>query len=240
MTLYFIKTNNNLVNLIAGKKLTLTKTLVIKLAQEYDKLFKLVALVFINAMMRVSGIEPGIVRIEYPEIFTEETERGIMDFPVLTRHGYYILFEFHSTPLDEPTLLRDFQYLANFRVRVKLTAKLHIISSEREKKSVRKVAITPDWDFAPDFTFLIDLDGDEILNSIKYKLQHEISLDDMDAYFLAVLPFTSHEMEMVDFVVYLIYFINEIELSQVHKYIIKLSQILWVNALIKDEDLKMN
>ena len=160
-----------------------------------------------------------------------------MDFPVFTRHGYYILFEFHSTPLDEMTLLRDFQYLANFRVRVKLTAKLHIISSEREKKSVRKVAIMPDWDFAPDFTFLIDLDGDEILKSIKYKLQHEISLDDMDAYLLAVLPFTSHEMEMVEFVVYLIYFINEIELSQVHKYIIKLSQILWVNALIKDEDL---
>ena len=137
------------------------------MAQEYDKLFKLVALVFVNALMRVSGVEPGIIRIEYPEIFTEETERGIMDFPVLTRQGFYIIFEFHSTPLNERTLLRNFQYLANFRVRVNAPVKLHIISIENVKKSLRKVPITPYWDFEPDFTFLIDFDGDEILNTIK-------------------------------------------------------------------------
>ena len=196
------------------------------------------ALAFINAVMRVSGLEPGIIKIENQEVFTEEAERGIMDFPVLTISGHYTLFEFHSTPLTEKLLLRNFQYLANFRAKVDYPVELHIISIEKLKKSVRSVLITPDWEFSPKFTFLIDFDGDKILNTIKNKIENEIELTDMDAYLLAVLPFTSHEMETVEFVKQLIYFINEISLSETHKYIIKLSQILWVNALVKDESLK--
>lgn len=227
-----------MVNFLAGKKLILKISLMVKLAQEYDKLFKLVALVFINALMRVSGIPPGIVRIEYPEVFTEETCRGIMDFPVLSILGFYIIFEFHSTPLDESKLLRNFQYLANFRARVDAPVTLHIISIEKVKKSKRKVKITPEWDFEPEFIFLIDFDGEEILNTIKYKIEHELSLTDIDAYLLAVLPFTQHEMSTVELVEHLCYYVNEIKLSEVYKYIIKLSQILWVKALIKDESLR--
>jgi len=40
------------------------------LAQEFDKMLKLTALIFINALMRISGFQPGIIRIEYPEVFT--------------------------------------------------------------------------------------------------------------------------------------------------------------------------
>lgn len=65
-----------------------------KLAQEYDKLLKLVTLVFVNALMRVIGMKSGIIRIEHPEVFTEDGGRGIMDFPVLTIDRKYIIFEF--------------------------------------------------------------------------------------------------------------------------------------------------
>ena len=228
-----------MVNSYAGIKLTQNLNAGDNLAQEYDKLFKIVALVFINAMMRVLGLEPGIISMEYPEVFNQETQRGIMDFAVLTKMGYYIIFEFHSTPLSEKILLRNFQYLADFRVNVKLPVNLHILSIEKIKKSVRSVKITTDWEFRPKFTFLIDWDGDEILNSIKDKIENNKVLTDMDAYLFAVIPFTKHEMDTVELIKELCYFVNEIELTEEHKYIIKLVQILWVNALVDDEELSL-
>ena len=177
--------------------------------------------------------------MEYPEVFNQETQRGIMDFAVLTKMGYYIIFEFHSTPLSEKILLRNFQYLADFRVNVKLPVNLHILSIEKIKKSVRSVKITTDWEFRPKFTFLIDWDGDEILNSIKDKIENNKVLTDMDAYLFAVIPFTKHEMDTVELIKELCYFVNEIELTEEHKYIIKLVQILWVNALVDDEELSL-
>lgn len=187
--------------------------------------------------MRILGLKPGIVRIEFPEVFSQDLERGIMDFPVLTKMGYYIIFEFHSSPLDEAKLLRNFQYLANFRVRVKFPVAMNIVSTERIKKSLKSIAITPDWDFAPDFYFTIDLNGDEILNSIKYKIENNIDITDEDAYLFSILPFTKYEKDTVDWICELCYLINDVEISQEHKYIIKLCQILWVHALIKSENL---
>ncbi len=200
-------------------------------------MLKLTALIFINALMRISGFQPGIIRIEYPEVFTQETDRGIMDFPVLSIENIYILFEFHKSPLTSRILLRNFQYLAEFRVRVKHPVAMHIISLDPLKRSVRSVQITPEWRFAPGFTFLIDFNGDKILSNIKNKLNNNIQLNEDDAYFLAVLPFTKHEKEMVEFVVELCYWVNEVEMPEEFRYIIKMSQILWVNVLIDDEKL---
>lgn len=114
---------------------------------------------------------------------------------------------------------------------------MHIISLDKLKKSIRSVAITSKWNFEPDFTFLVDFDGDEILNSIKDKLENNIELTEDDTYLFAILPFTTHKMDTVAFVEMLCYFVNEIDIQKELKYIIKLSQILWVNALIKDENL---
>ena len=101
------------------------------------------------------------------------------------------------------------------------------------------IEITYDWEFRPKFTFLIDWDGDEILNSIKDKIENNKVLTDMDAYLFAVIPFTKHEMDTVELIKELCYFVNEIELTEEHKYIIKLVQILWVNALVDDEELSL-
>ena len=40
------------------------------MAKEQDKLFKLSTLVFINALMKILGLTPGIVSVEFPEVFS--------------------------------------------------------------------------------------------------------------------------------------------------------------------------
>ena len=150
--------------------------------------------------------------------------------------GHYIIFEFHKLPLTEKIMLRNFQYIANFRTRVKQPVSMEILSLDETKSSVRSVEIMPDWFFKPNITFLIDLDGDEILSIIKDKLEHNIDLTDMGAYLFSVIPFTKHKKDTVELVDELCHFVNETNIPQVYKYIIKLSQILWVQALIKDEE----
>lgn len=60
----------------------------------------------------------------------------------------------------------------------------------------------------------------------------------MDAYYLALMPFFRHEKSREEVLGYMCHFINEIEISEEHKYIIKLVQILSVNALFSDEKQK--
>lgn len=57
----------------------------------------------------------------------------------------------------------------------------------------------------------------------------------MDAYNLSLLPFYRNEKSREEMLEYMCYFINEMELSEEVKYIIKLIQILSVHALFTDE-----
>ena len=57
----------------------------------------------------------------------------------------------------------------------------------------------------------------------------------MDAYCLALMPFFRHKKSREEVLEHMCHFINEIEISEEHKYIIKLVQILSVNALFSDE-----
>lgn len=101
-------------------------------------------------------------------------------------------------------------------------------SQEKIKKSLKSVPITPDWNFEPKFSFIVDLDGEEILNNFMNKLNNNIELTDEDAYLFSVLPFTSHEMDTVALIEHLCCPVNDIEISKEHRYIIKLCLILWV------------
>ena len=107
------------------------------MAKEQDKLFKISTLVFINALMKILGLTQGIVSVEFPEVFSLTGEMGIMDFAVLTKMGYYIIFEFHSQPVSNDLLLRNFQYLANLRRRVKFLVDMYILSTDKLKRAIK-------------------------------------------------------------------------------------------------------
>ena len=193
------------------------------MAQEQDKLFKLSTFVFINALMKILGLPPGIVRIEFPEVFSINGERGIMDFAVLTKMGYYIIFEFHSQRVSKDLLLRNFQYLANLRRRVKFPVDMYILSTDKLKRAVKEVEILPGWKFKPHLVFFIDYDGDKILSTMKEKVKCNLELIFDDVYWLTVLHFTKPEKNDVDFILELSNFVNSIEIKSELKYLIELS-----------------
>ena len=73
---------------------------------------------------------------------------------------------------------------------------------------------------------------------MKDKVKSNLELTFNDACWLSVLPFTKHEKNDVDFIKELSEFINSIEIKSELKYVMELSQIWSVGALVDDVDIK--
>ena len=115
---------------------------------------------------------------------------------------------------------------------------MYILSTNKLKRAIKEVEILPDWKFKPHFIFLIDYDGDKILSTMKEKVKSNLELTFDDAYWLTVLPFTKHEKNNIDFILELSEFVNSIEIKSKLKYIIELSQIWFVGALVDDFNIR--
>lgn len=156
----------------------------------------------------------------------------------MTSYGICILYEFHAGRINGKTVLRNYQYAIDLRVEVDCPVKPHFVSLDENKTPIPIVELFPGVFTNPEVTFLADIDGEKSLNIIKDKLGNQVELDEMDAYCLALMPFFRHEKSREEVLGYMCHFINEIEISEEHKYIIKLVQILSVNALFSDEKQK--
>ena len=185
--------------------------------------------------MHVVGEKPGIIEVLHQDVLTSRLKRGILDLPVRTPHGYAILFEFHAWAIGEKTVLRNYQYAVDLRVEIDEPVKPHFVSLDPKKTPIPVVELFPGVCTDPDVTFFADIDGKEVLNTIVNKIDNQEELDEMDAYCLGLLPFFKNEKSREEMLEGMCHFINEIELSEEFKYIIKLIQILSVNALFTDE-----
>ena len=203
--------------------------------QEFDSFLKLSARAFSNALMHIVGEEPGIIEVLGQDVWSSRLRRGIVDLPVRTSHGYVDLFEFHSGPISQKTVVRNYQYAIDIRSEIEEPVKPHFVSLDSKKTPVPTVELFPGVYSNPEVTYFEDIDGKIVLNTIIEKIDNQEKLDEMDAYNLALLPFFKNEKSREEMLEYMCHFINEIELSEEFKYIIKLVQILSVNALFTDK-----
>lgn len=206
--------------------------------QEFDSLLKLSSRAFGNALMRITGEKPGIVTVLLQDVLSARLKKGILDLPIETPHGYIIEYEFHSGPVSPSTVLRNYQYAIDLRVEVDKPVKPHIVSLDAQKNPIPKVGIFPGVFTDPDVTYLIDINGEKILNIIKNKLNKQKELDYMDAYSLGLIPFFKNKKETGEMLEDMCHFVNTISISEELKYIIKLIQILSVRALFTDDKQK--
>lgn len=203
--------------------------------QEYDSLLKLSARAFGNALMRITGEKPGIIEILNQDVFSARLKRGILDLPIKTSNGNCIDYEFHLGPINEDIVLRNYQYAIDLRREVGVPVKPHFVSLDANKTPVPIVELFPDVFTNPKVTFFADIDGEKLLNTIKEKLSKHIELDEMDAYYLALMPFFRNDKSREYVLEYMCHFINKINVSEELKYIIKLIQIFSVRALFTDD-----
>lgn len=206
--------------------------------QEYDSLIKLSSRAFGNAMMHVTGEKPGIVEVLHQDVLSARLKRGILDLLIKTSHGYCIDYEFHSGPINEATVLRNYQYAIDLRVEQELPVKPHFVSLDANKTPIPTVELFPDVYTNPDITFLADIDGKKVLNTIDDKLNSNLELDNYDSYYLALTPFFRNEKTPKEMLKDMSQYVNEIQISEELKYHVKLVQILSARALTSDIEQK--
>lgn len=204
--------------------------------QEYDSLLKLSARAFGNALMVITGEKPGIAEVLHQDVLSARLKRGIMDLPIKTTDGLCIDYEFHAVPLDEGTVIRNCQYAIDLRAEVDGPVRPHIVSLDENQTPIPIVELFPGVYSNPKVTYLSSIDGEEVLNTINNKLDNQVELDEMDAYYLALMPFFRNKKSREEMLKYMCHFINEIKISEEVKYIIKLVQILSARALLADDE----
>ena len=157
---------------------------------------------------------------------------------VETANGYCINFEFHKTDTTEEIVLRNIQYIVNFRLEQKKQIKPCVISMADAEKSIRKAKIGPDLEIEIPFVFFKNYDGDEKLKNIKKKIEKNINIDEMDLFYLIFIPFMSHEKNDYEITKELIYLVNEMELSEEEQYQIKACQIILTDIFVPENEKK--
>lgn len=204
--------------------------------QEYDSILKLSARAFGNALMTITGEKQGIVEVLHQDVLSSRLKREILDLPIKTPYGYCIEYEFHSRPLSEATVLRNYQYAIDLRVEVDVPVRPHIVSLDATRTPIPKVELFPGVYTNPEVTFLSDVDGEEVLNTIKKKLDKQLELDKMDACHIALMPFFNNVGSREEVLRNMCHFVNRIQISEELKYHIKLVQILSVRAIFTGDE----
>ena len=204
--------------------------------QKYDKLSKLSCRIFANSLLRFIGEKPGIRNIYTYEIYTPNHRLKILDLVVETANGYCIDFEFHKLDTTEEIILRNIQYVVNFRLENGNLIKPYIISMADAEKSIRKAKIHPDLEIEIPFIFFKNYDGDEILEKIKKKINKNISIEEFDLFNMIFLPFMKHDKSDYEITMDLIDLANEIDLTEEQQYQLKACQIILVDIFIPENE----
>ena len=206
--------------------------------QEFDSLLKVSGMAFGNAIMIKTGEKPGIMQYYIQDVFHSSLKRGIVDLPIITQHGFCIDYELHSGIVSDNIVFRNYQYCADLSAALKMPVKPHIISLDENRTPIPDIEIFPGFKFPVNVTFFTDFDGEKILNNIMNKIENNETLDEMDAYDLGLMPFYKNTKSRKEVLVDMISFVNEIEISEEFKYIIKLIQIFSTTALFENEESK--
>ena len=157
---------------------------------------------------------------------------------VETANGYCINFEFHKKNTTEEIVLRNIQYVVNFRLEKKKHIKPYVISMADAEKSIKKAKIGPELEIEIPFVFFKNYDGDEKLKNIKKKIEQNININELDLFHLIFIPFMKHEKSDYEITKELIYLVNEMELSEEEQYQVKACQILLADIFIPENEKK--
>lgn len=132
-------------------------------------------------------------------------------------------------------MLRNYQYVIDLRREVGIPVKPHFVSLDANRTPIPIVELFPGVFSNPDVTFFVDIDGEKVINNINEKLDKHMELDEIDAYYLALMPFFRNEKSREEVLEYMCHFINRIDMSEELKDIVKLIQIFSVRALFTDD-----
>lgn len=157
----------------------------------YDSILKIATHAFTNALIPIIKLPEDEYEVISCEIFSPGNDVKSMDILLKGKNGY-VNIEFHKQPLSKSHLDRDFEYVVQYYLFYGETIEQKIVVVDNNRKSIEKINVTPDYPYYGNYYYVPDIDGCEVLNSIKYKLMSNQEPSEYEQYVFSILPLTNH------------------------------------------------
>ena len=205
---------------------------------KYDSILKIATHAFTNALIPIVELPDDEYEVISCEIFSPGKDVKSMDILLKGKNGY-VNIEFHKQPLSKSQLDRDFEYVVDCYMFYGETVEQRIVVVDNNQKSVEKIDITPKFSYYGNYFYVPDIDGCEVLNNIKNKLENNQELSESEQYIFSILPLTNHRyVDEEQLMKELCALTPKLNISEKNREYINLCHMILVEICVHDEFLK--
>jgi len=205
---------------------------------KYDSILKIATHAFTNALITLVCLPEEEYEVMSCEIFSPGKDVKSMDILLKGKKGY-VNVEFHKQPLSKSHLNRDFEYVVDCYLFYGETIEQKIVVVDNNRKSVEKIEITPEFSYYGNYFYIPDIDGSEVLNNIKTKLETNQKLSEYEQYVFSILPLTNHRyVDEEQLLKELCSITPKLNISEKNREYINLCHMIFVELCVQDKFLK--
>ncbi|MBR5953927.1 MAG: hypothetical protein IK021_00630 [Methanobrevibacter sp.] len=205
---------------------------------KYDSLLKIATHAFTNALIPIIDLPEDEYEVVSCEIFSPGKDVKSMDILLRGKNGY-VNVEFHKQPLARSHLDRDFEYVVDCYMFYGETIEQKIVVVDNNRKSIEKIHITPNFPYYGNYFYVPDIDGHEVLNNIKNKLETNQEPSEYEQYVFSILPLTNHQYSDEEQLMRELCSITpKLNISEKNKESINLCHLILVEVCVRDELIK--
>ena len=205
---------------------------------KYDSLLKIATHAFTNALIPIIDLPEDEYEVVSCEIFSPGKDVKSMDILLRGKNGY-VNVEFHKQPLARSHLDRDFEYVVDCYMFYGETIEQKIVVVDNNRKSIEKIHITPNFPYYGNYFYVPDIDGHEVLNNIKNKLETNQEPSEYEQYVFSILPLTNHQYSDEEQLMRELCSITpKLNISEKNKESINLCHLILVEMCVRDEFIK--
>ena len=202
---------------------------------KYDSIFKIATHAFVNALIPLIELPEDDYEIRSCEIFSPGGDVKSMDILLEGRNGY-VNIEFHKQPLIKRDLDHDFGYVSNYYLKDGKTIDQKIVVVDMDRESIEKIQITPHNSFKGNYYYIPNIDGGEVLSSIKDKIKTNQKITEYEKYVFSILPLTNHDYNNEEKLVEeLCYLTQKLNISERDKDSICLCHMILLELFVNDK-----
>ena len=204
----------------------------------YDSILKIATHAFTNALVPIINLPEDEYEIISCEIFSPGKDVKSMDILLKGENGY-VNIEFHKQPLSKSHLDRDFEYVVQCYLFYGETIEQKIVVVDDNRKSIEKINVTPNYPYYGNYFYMPDIDGCEVLNSIKYKLKNNQEPTEYEQYIFSILPLTNHHFfDEEQLMKELCSITPKLKVSEKNREVINLCHMILIELFVRDEFVK--
>lgn len=207
--------------------------------QYHDYVFKKILQKRANGVLKFLGIPYEINSIILSEIASRGPKLHRLDFACeITIDGeiFCIILECQSRLPTDEDVKRFFQYVSSLRILKNKKVKLYILCTKDAPYKTREFQLDEDCVYTMQVISLKNIQAEEILKKIKYKIIHDNEITDEDIASLELIAYTDYEEPLIEILTQASKLVEQLKIDDNEKEAIFYILDVLSSNMLDDED----